>query len=291
MRRIHEYVEAGEDGSLVGLFAEAPADDETQPDGQVAHWFFATQETTSTNVFRALALIASHPNQQARVNEELEGADLDKAEGIAGLEYLDACIEEAMRLWPTTPLLSRVSLEETEWNGVKVPAGTDFLISNLFLHRDPDTHDFADRFAPEAWIEGKAADDWSFNHFSHGPQGCPGTGIAFHVGVGMIAAVMAQRDVSLLEPELDPDEVAIDTHGMDPVRVLGLARALGRVPERVLVVACEPERIVHGEHDEDLVGELSATVQAAVDEAVPLVESLVAELAAELRSRRKVVER
>jgi hydrogenase maturation protease len=90
--------------------------------------------------------------------------------------------------------------------------------------------------------------------------------------------------ISVIEPELDADEVVIDTHGMDPVRVLGLARALGRVPSRVVVVACEPERIVHGEHDEDLVGELSLPVRAAVDEAVPLVESLVAELSAELRS-------
>ena len=97
--------------------------------------------------------------------------------------------------------------------------------------------------------------------------------------------------LTVLEPELDPDEVAIDTHGMDPVRVLGLARALGRVPPRVLVVACEPERIVHGEHDEDLVGELSARARAAVDEAVPLIEALVGELAAELRSETKGVER
>ena len=97
--------------------------------------------------------------------------------------------------------------------------------------------------------------------------------------------------LSVIEPELEPGEIVIDTHGMDPVRVLGLARALGRVPPRVLVVACEPERIVHGEHDEDLVGELSATVQAAVDEAAPLVESLVAELAAELTSTERAVER
>ena len=93
--------------------------------------------------------------------------------------------------------------------------------------------------------------------------------------------------ISVVEPELDPGEVTIDTHGMDPVRVLGLARALGRVPPRVLVVACEPERIVRGEHDEDLVGELSAPVRAAVDEAVGVVESLVADLAAECRSTRK----
>jgi hydrogenase maturation protease len=95
----------------------------------------------------------------------------------------------------------------------------------------------------------------------------------------------APGTLSVIEPELDPGEVVIDTHGMDPVRVLGLARALGRVPPRVLVVACEPERIVHGEHDEDLVGELSPPVAAAVDEAVQLVAELTAEL-----SRRKAVE-
>jgi hydrogenase maturation protease len=93
--------------------------------------------------------------------------------------------------------------------------------------------------------------------------------------------------VSLVEPELDLDEVVLDTHGMDPVRVLALARAMGRIPERVLVVACEPERIVHGEHDEDLVGELSAPVAAAVGEATDLVASLVVELVEE--SNRKAV--
>jgi Xaa-Pro dipeptidase len=66
-----------------------------------------------------------------------------------------------------------------------------------------------------------------------------------------------------------------------------IGRRRGAVPPRVLVVACEPERIVRGEHDEDLVGELSPPVRAAVEEAVPVVESLVAELAAELQSTRK----
>jgi hydrogenase maturation protease len=99
----------------------------------------------------------------------------------------------------------------------------------------------------------------------------------------------APGTISVLEPELDPGEVTIDTHGMDPVRVLGLARALGHVPSRVLIVACEPEQIVHGEHDEDLVCELSRPVRAAVDEAVHVVESLVAELAAEFDPTRKAV--
>jgi hydrogenase maturation protease len=91
--------------------------------------------------------------------------------------------------------------------------------------------------------------------------------------------------LSLIEPSLDGDAVALDTHGMDPLRVLALARALGHVPERVLLVACEPERVVHGEHDDELVGELSPRVAAAVDGAVGLVIELVTEI------DRKAVER
>ena len=101
----------------------------------------------------------------------------------------------------------------------------------------------------------------------------------------------APGTLSVIEPELPEDEVSLDTHGMDPVKVLGLARVLGKVPERVLVVTCEPETVVQGEHDEDLVGELSAAVTAAAEEAVPLVESLVEELAEEIESTRKAVKR
>ncbi len=101
----------------------------------------------------------------------------------------------------------------------------------------------------------------------------------------------APGTLSVIEPDLDAGEVAIDTHGMDPVRVLGLARAVGRVPSRVLVLACEPERVVHGEHDEDLLGELSPAVEAAVGEAVAVAQSLAGELVAELRSTGKAVER
>ena len=95
--------------------------------------------------------------------------------------------------------------------------------------------------------------------------------------------------LSVIEPELDEREVALDTHGMDPVKVLALARALGRVPPRVVVVACEPAVVVSGEHDEDLVGELSEPVQAAVEDAVPLVESVVSDLIGRIDSTRKAV--
>ena len=91
--------------------------------------------------------------------------------------------------------------------------------------------------------------------------------------------------VYLLEPEIEEDgAVALDTHGMDPVRVIKLARALGAKPTRTLVVGCEPRVVVSGEDYEDMLMELSEPVIAAVEEAVKLVESLVEEINKEVRS-------
>jgi hydrogenase maturation protease len=82
--------------------------------------------------------------------------------------------------------------------------------------------------------------------------------------------------VYLLEPEIEEDgEVVLDTHGMDPVKVIKLSRALGAKPTRTLVVGCEPQVVLSGEDYDDMLMELSGPVHAAVEEAVTLVESLV----------------
>jgi hydrogenase maturation protease len=91
--------------------------------------------------------------------------------------------------------------------------------------------------------------------------------------------------VYLLEPEIEEDGgVALDTHGMDPVKVIKLSRALGARPTRTLVVGCEPQVVVSGEAYDDMLMELSEPVRAAVEEAVKLVESLVEEIDKEVRS-------
>jgi hydrogenase maturation protease len=80
----------------------------------------------------------------------------------------------------------------------------------------------------------------------------------------------------LIEPELDGNAAAIDTHGMDPVKVLALAQHLGDRLPRLLVVGCEPAKAM-GE-DDDLSAELSEPVRASIDEAVRMVESVLDDL-------------
>jgi hydrogenase maturation protease len=91
--------------------------------------------------------------------------------------------------------------------------------------------------------------------------------------------------VYLIEPEIEEDGgVSLDTHGMDPVKVIKLSRALGAGPTRTLVVGCEPQVVVSGEDYNDMLMELSEPVRAAVGEAVRLVESLVEESNKEVKS-------
>ncbi len=76
--------------------------------------------------------------------------------------------------------------------------------------------------------------------------------------------------------EIDDIPAEVEVHGMDPMRVLRMAREMGGGTGRVLVFGCEPETLGP---EEGQLG-LSATVEAAVERAIPLVESLVAKLIA-----------
>jgi hydrogenase maturation protease len=82
--------------------------------------------------------------------------------------------------------------------------------------------------------------------------------------------------IFVIEPELNDHEdhqssSMIDTHGMNPMNVIRMAKAMNAPLNRLLVVGCEPETL-GGE--EGQMG-LSAPVDAALDEAVRVLESVV----------------
>jgi hydrogenase maturation protease len=80
--------------------------------------------------------------------------------------------------------------------------------------------------------------------------------------------------------EIDEFEAEADAHGMNPMKVLAMAKAMGAEFKRLLVIGCEPQTL-GGE--EGLMG-LSEPVQAVIAEAVEMIESLVADIRAETRS-------
>jgi hypothetical protein len=207
LHRVQAYVDAAEPGSLCALVPDAPADEHTEIAGQLVHWLFAMGDTLPANLFRTLAVLATHPLQLAEVRNELAGAELDDPAAVSGLDYLGACVQDAMRLWPTTQLFGRVAVRDIRFpTGAVLPAGKQVLIHNLFNHRNRDRIAFADRFAPEEWIAGDAAQDWSFNFFSHGPQGCPGAGLALFLGQAVLGRLLRSSTPQLSGARLRPGQ-------------------------------------------------------------------------------------
>ena len=63
------------------------------------------------------------------------------AAGIASLANTRAVLQEAMRLWPTTPMLARETTSTLRWDGVRVDAERSGPIVYAFHHRDRERLD------------------------------------------------------------------------------------------------------------------------------------------------------
>lgn len=203
-RKIRTCLAYPQDQSLAFLCRRVPSTDTTKVENQIPHWMFAILETLATNTIRALALIVAHPEALMRVREELARVDLSSAQGIQQLQYLEGCIQEAMRLWPSTPLLVRETLIEDVLGNTIIPPATQVLILNNFNHRDKETHPFADTFSPELWSSGSV--NYHFNHFSNGPQGCAGKELALFIAKAVLATLLSTYQYTLERPPLDPSK-------------------------------------------------------------------------------------
>jgi hydrogenase maturation protease len=175
------------------------------------------------------------------------------------------------------------SPEEVEPLAGAPPAATRVLVAgigNIFMGDDGFGVEVAKRLAERELPPGVEVSDF----------GIRGLDLVYALGEGYDAAVFVDAvprgdepgTLFVIEPDIEATDepVALDAHGMDPVKVLALAAQLGAVPERILVVGCEPQVRMSGDEGE-VVGELSEPVRAAVDEAVELVSSLVGDLAGE----------
>jgi hydrogenase maturation protease len=175
--------------------------------------------------------------------------------------------------------------EEVELLGLEDPAHAEAYagprilvagIGNVFLGDDGWGVALADRMARRELPAGVDVVDY----------GIRGMDLAYTMADGGYDAVVFLDAVPrgevpgtlyVIEPEIEPGEVVIDTHGMDPVKVLAMVQGIGAKPPQTFVVGCEPANQLSADVEEFVV-ELSEPVRAALDEAERLVESLLEEL-------------
>jgi cytochrome P450 len=214
--RIREAACHGEAGGLApAICPHVRPGDPLPVAGQVPHWLFALKDTVAANCAHALALILAHPGAAERVRHEVEG-DLDDPAAVDAMGYLEGCLQDTMRLLPTTPVLLRVALRDDELGGRTVPRSAQVMIHNGYHHRNPDALDDPDRFQPERWEPG----GWSyrFNHLSNGPQACAGRELVLLLGKAVLGRILAGGPWTLSAPRLDVTQGV--PHALDRRRLL-----------------------------------------------------------------------
>ncbi|XP_071647081.1 cytochrome P450 4C1-like isoform X2 [Temnothorax longispinosus] len=154
-------------------------------------------DTTAAGLCFILALLAEHNDIQDRVRNEVDTALRENEQKytiklLQDLSYLERCIKEALRLYPSVYMLSRITAEDVKLQSYLVPAGT-FLHLNIYgVHRDPNFWSNPEVFDPNRFLPEKIRNrhPYSYLPFSAGPRNCIGQRFAMLEMKAMIAPLI-----------------------------------------------------------------------------------------------------
>ena len=137
--------------------------------------------------------MGTNPEIQAKVHREIDDVlgEEDRPvtyEDLGRLKYLEACIKETLRLYPSVPLIARQVVDDVNISkfmlltrkvinleGSVLPAGTGIVMIASMVHRDPRYWTDPEVFRPERFIDGEIKHAYAYIPFSAGSRNCIGT--------------------------------------------------------------------------------------------------------------------
>ncbi|XP_039081439.1 cytochrome P450 3A12 [Hyaena hyaena] len=163
-------------------------------------FIFAGYEPTSTSLSFLVYELATHPDVQQKLQEEIDATFPNKApptyDALVQMEYLDMVLNETLRLYPIAGRLERVCKKDVEISGVFIPKGTVVMVPTFTLHRDPDLWPEPKEFHPERFSKKNkdSINPYIYMPFGTGPRNC--IGMRFAVMNMKLAAVRLLQNFS-----------------------------------------------------------------------------------------------
>jgi cytochrome P450 len=165
--------------------------------GNVLTMLLAGEDTTANTLAWMIYLLHRHPEALARAREEVGGRRIEKYEQAATLPFIEACINETMRLKPVAPILMLQSTRDTVVADIEVPAKT--LLMCLMRAGATDERRFPDArtFDPARWLSGASASSPKrvAMPFGAGPRLCPGRYLALLEMKMVMAMLLAEFEI------------------------------------------------------------------------------------------------
>ncbi|MYN28870.1 cytochrome P450 [Duganella levis] len=191
--------------------------------GNVATMLLAGEDTTSNTLAWMLYLLHQNPAAMQKAREEvLRVAPEPRAftiEQMDGLDYLDACAQEAMRLKPVAPFIPLEALRDSVVGDVQVPK--DSLVWCV-MRNDSVSNDFvanAADFHPERWLAGAAQpmNKQVSMPFGAGVRTCPGRYLALLEIKLASAMLLSSFDIASIGTASGAEPQELDGFTMSPI--------------------------------------------------------------------------
>uniref|UniRef100_A0A1Q3FNL3 Putative cytochrome p450 n=1 Tax=Culex tarsalis TaxID=7177 RepID=A0A1Q3FNL3_CULTA len=178
-------------------------------------------ETSSVALSFTLYELGRNPSVQTRLRNELLEASNEQGsidyDTLLELPFLDQVINEALRLWPPGPFLSKrctepIDLEINPAQQVRIEPGVCAIIPFWAIHRDAESYSDPDkfnpdRFSPETGGTNPYREKGCFMPFGDGPRQCLGMRFArMQIKRGLYEVVKCF-------------EISVDTKTEDPLRM------------------------------------------------------------------------
>ncbi len=168
MAEIDRRRREGDDGpkDIVSLLIDARYEDGrplSEKDLRDEMLTLLTDGPTSSSLAWAFERLLRHPDKLARLRDEV-----DAGESTA---YLDAVVQETLRLCPPVPVVARKLLEPMELGGYVLPAGTVVAPCVYLIHRDESVYPKPLQFLPERFLE-KPPGTYTWIPFGGGVRRC-----------------------------------------------------------------------------------------------------------------------
>lgn len=169
---------------------------------------FGGNDTTTSAMSWAFYLLGLNPDKQAKVHAELDEVfgeerdrDVTKAD-VHQLKYLECCIKETLRLYPSIPLIGRHLEQDLVIDGYKIPKGVNCFINLFSLHKNPKYFKDPESFIPERFLteEITARHPYSYLPFSGGPKNCIGQRFALLESKVIMAKLLLKFSVQSTRP-------------------------------------------------------------------------------------------
>ena len=174
--------------------------------------FTAGHETTANALSFTLFLLASHPEIQEQVYQEVskvdfEDPEIDLMKGAMQLQLVKQCLEEALRLYPPAYVIDRIAIEDDSFEGISLPKDTLVLMSVYELHRYADFWEKPSEFIPGRFntTDKKDYSDYYYP-FGAGPRMCVGNNFAMYEMILAVAEIIKKYKIktSLEKVEINP---------------------------------------------------------------------------------------